>query len=112
MIYAHNSAAIKANQWILKLRMWPDRFGATFGVQSVEGFEIYFIDESGRLNKSRKFWPTGNFGRKVYPFLDRVTIRISFDFLVAISWFLAQIDIAHLKSKICLAAERLLDPFF
>jgi hypothetical protein len=46
-----------------------------------------------------------------YPFLGGVIIRISFDFLVA-GFFLAQIDIAHLKSKIPLAAERLLAPFF
>jgi len=46
-----------------------------------------------------------------YPFLGGVIIRISFDFLVAGS-FLAQIDINHLKSKIALAAERLLAPFF
>jgi len=46
-----------------------------------------------------------------YPFFGGVIIRISFDFLVAGS-FLAQIDIDHLKSKIALAAERLLAPFF
>ena len=47
-----------------------------------------------------------------YPFLGGVIIRISFDFLVAGSLFLAQIDIANLQSKIGLAPERLLAPFF
>jgi len=47
-----------------------------------------------------------------YPFLGRVIIRISFDFLVAGALFLAQIEINHLKSKIALAADRLLAPFF
>jgi hypothetical protein len=46
-----------------------------------------------------------------YPFLGGVIIRISWDFLVAGS-FLAQIDIDNLKSKIALAAERLLARFF
>jgi hypothetical protein len=41
-----------------------------------------------------------------------VIIRISFDFLVAGALFLAQIEINHLKSKIALAADRLLAPFF
>jgi hypothetical protein len=47
-----------------------------------------------------------------YRFLGRVIIRISFDFLVAGDWFLAQIEINHLKSKIALAADRLLARFF
>jgi hypothetical protein len=38
MIEAQNSAAIKASQWILKLRILCDMFGATFGFQSVEEF--------------------------------------------------------------------------
>ncbi len=58
-----------------------------------------------------------NFGRMAtpvvhkYPFLGGVIIRITFDFLVA-GFFLAQIEIDHLKSKISRAAERLLAPFF
>ena len=58
-----------------------------------------------------------NFGRmdppvvRKYPFLGEVIIRISFDFLVAGSFF-SSIDIDHLKSKIALAAERLLARFF
>ena len=57
-----------------------------------------------------------NFGPMVtpvirkYPFFGGVIIRISFDFLVAGSFF-SSIDIDHLKSKIALAAERLLAPF-